>query len=547
MGLHDQWYMNAVIYCLDVETYADSNGDGVGDFSGLTSRLDYLSGLGVTVIWLMPFYPTPGRDDGYDVADYCTIDSRLGDMADFAEFVLEARERGIRVVIDMVPNHSSIEHPWFQAARSDPSSKYRDYYIWREDDPGDTSDQAAFPPVQKGIWTYDEQAKAWYLHHFHDFQPDLNFTNRAVRDEFRKILGLWLELGVSGFRIDAAPLLINLTGVENTFGMNEAHSFLAELQDFTTVRSGNAILLGEVDVSPNLIADYFGGGNELHALFNFPLNRYTFVALAQESADPIRFGLKELPSIPASGQWVNFLRHHDELNIGWLPKDQRDQVFAAFGPDPEVQVYGRGIRRRMAPMFDGDQKRLRMAYNLLFSLPGAPALFYGDELGMGDNLELPERMAVRTPMQWASYANGGFSSAPPEQFVRPMATGDYGYEQVNVQAQRSDPESLLNWTASLMRVRKECGELGAGEWTLLDAGSDPVLALRYDHDDSAVIVLTNLAGKRCPVTLDLTEQERATATDLFCDRPYPPIEPDTPADFRLNPYGYRWLRLGGAY
>src|SRR5215213_9335588 len=289
----------------------------------------------------MPFYPTSSRYDCYDVTDYGNVDPRFGNMADFAEFVLEARERGIHVIIDLVPNHSSDQHPWFLHARSSPDSPYREFYVWRSDDPGDTSDQVVFPGEQEGIWTWDDQAKAYYLHHFLPSQPDLNFANPAVREEFRRIIGLWLQLGVDGFRIDAAPFLIKLTGVEDLWGMEEAHEFLRELQEFVTVRSGNAILLGEVDVAISALADYFGGGNELQTLFNFPLNRFLFLGLAQGSADPIRFGLNELPSVPARGQWVNFLRHHDELNMSRLPKAQREEAFAAFGPKPTMQIYDR--------------------------------------------------------------------------------------------------------------------------------------------------------------------------------------------------------------
>jgi maltose alpha-D-glucosyltransferase/alpha-amylase len=326
VGLHDQWYKNAIIYCLDVETFADSNGDGVGDFPGLTSRLDYLWGLGITCIWLMPIFPTSNRDDGYDVSDYCSIDPRLGSMADFAEFMVEAGERGMHVIMDLMPNHTSIQHPWFQAARSSPNSPYRDYYVWRQDDPGDTSDQVVFPGEQKGIWTFDEEAKAWYLHRFYPFQPDLNFANPAVRDEFRRIIGLWLQQGVKGFRIDAAPFLKDVDGASET-----AHTYLRELRDFAMVRQGNAVLLGEVDVGLSTLADYFGSGNELQALFNFPLNRYLFLGLAQRSADPIRFGLEQLPTIPGAGQWVNFLRHHDELNLSRVTRVEREAVFEAFG------------------------------------------------------------------------------------------------------------------------------------------------------------------------------------------------------------------------
>jgi maltose alpha-D-glucosyltransferase/alpha-amylase len=547
VGLSDQWYENAILYCLDVETYADSDGDGVGDFKGLTKRLDYLSSLGITCLWLMPFYPTPGGDDGYDVADYCAVDPRYGTMADFAEFMVEARERGLHVIIDLVANHSSSQHPWFQAARQDPESPYRDYYVWREDDPGDTSANVVFPGEQEGIWTFDDEAGAWYLHHFYEFQPDLNFANPAVREEFRRILGLWLQLGVDGFRIDAAPFVIDMTGVEAREEMGLAHEFLREMKDFANVRNGSAILLGEVDVSLSTLADYFGGGNELQAVFNFPLNRYLFLGLAQESADPIKLGFKELPTIPERGQWVNFLRHHDELNLSRLTNVQRETVYTAFGPQPTMQVYNRGLRRRLAPMLGGDQTRLRLAYSLLFSLPGAPMLFYGEEIGMGENLDVHGRLSVRTPMQWASYASGGFSAAPVGKLVRPMlADGDYGYETVNVAAQRANSDSLLNWLASLIRARRECGEIGADVWQALDLGDDAVLGLRYDGDDSSVIVVNNLSGRRISIALGLSEEEAKTATDLLADRRYEPLDPAGPK-MRIEPYGFRWLRVRGIY
>lgn len=540
MGLHDQWYKNAIIYCLDVETYADSNGDGVGDFPGLTRRLDYISGLGVTCIWLMPMFPTPGGDDGYDVADYCTIDPRLGTMADFAEFMVEAEERGMHVIVDMVPNHTSIEHPWFQASRSDKKSPYRDYYVWRTDDPGDTSSEVVFPGEQKGIWTFDEAAKAWYLHRFYPFQPDLNWSNPAVRDEFRKVMGLWLKLGVHGFRIDAAPFLQDEQG-----GPESAHVYLRELKEFAAMRTGNAVLLGEVDVGLATLADYFGSGNELQALFNFPLNRYVFLGLAQRSADPIKFGLGQQPTIPGAGQWVNFLRHHDELNLSRLTREQREQVFEAFGPEPEHQVYDRGLRRRLAPMLGNDPAHLRLAYTLLFSLPGAPMLFYGEEIGMGENMELPGRMSVRGPMQWTSSGNGGFSSTTPKKHVRPMLTGgEFGHEAVSVGKERGERDSLLNWMAGLTRARRECGEIGTGDWSALDTGNDAVLGLRYNGGDSAIVTLCNLSPAKQSSKLELTEEEQISATELFADAPYP--DPDGKTQ-QLNGFGFRWLRIGGIY
>jgi maltose alpha-D-glucosyltransferase/alpha-amylase len=546
VGLHDQWYKNAIIYCLDVETFADSDGDGVGDFKGLTHRLDYLAGLGVTCLWLMPFYPSPGGDDGYDVADYTSIDPRYGSMADFAEFMVEAQERGFHVIVDLVPNHTSDQHPWFQQARADPESRFRSYYIWREDEPPNTSDKVVFPGEQDGIWTYDKTAGAYYLHHFYEFQPDLNFTNPEVRDEFRKIIGLWLQQGVSGFRIDAAPFLIDLTGVEDRVDLEHAHRYLRELRDFATVRRGNAVLLGEVDVGLSAVADYFGGGNELQALFNFPLNRYVFLGLAQQSADPIKFGFGQLPSIPDAGQWVNFLRHHDELNLSQLTRAQRAQVVDAFGPKPNMQIYDRGLRRRLAPMLGGDHARIRMAYSLQFGLPGAPMIFYGEEIGMGENLDVPGRYAVRTPMQWTSFNQGGFSSAPADQYVRPMPSGDFNYETVNVGTQRSDPDALLNWMAGLIRTRRECSEIGTGTSKIIDVGTDAVLGIRHDAEDSSIIVINNLSDKKHKIALDLTPSECAMITELLCDCPYEPLE-RSGGMMTISKYGYRWLRIGGAY
>jgi maltose alpha-D-glucosyltransferase/alpha-amylase len=539
MGLRDQWYKNAIIYCLDVETFADSNGDGVGDFPGLTSRLDYLSGLGITCIWLMPIFPTPNRDDGYDAADYCAVDPRLGTMADFAEFMVEADERGIHVIMDLTPNHTSDQHAWFLDARSSRKAKYRDYYVWRDDDPGDTSDKVVFPGEQSGIWSRDEKTKSWYLHRFYDFQPDLDFANSKVRDEFRKIMGLWLNHGVNGFRIDAAPFLQDEDG-----GPETAHKYLEELRNFAQVRLGNAVLLGEVDVGLSSLADYFGSGNALQALFNFHMNRYLFLGLAEESADPIRFGMDQLPSIPGEGQWVNFLRHHDELNLSRLTTKERERVFAAFGPEPRHQVYGRGLRRRLAPMLDGNPARLKLAYSLLFSLPGAAMIFYGEEIGMGENLDLHGRLAVRSPMQWTSSANGGFSPAKPSKYVRQMTGGDYGFERVSVSLQRGERDSLVNWMPDLFRARRECGEIGTGKCTTFDAGDVAVLGLRHDGEESSVLIVNNLSSKKRRIELPLSEEDRDTATELLADARYPEVRA---GGFTLNPYGFRWIRLRGIY
>jgi maltose alpha-D-glucosyltransferase/alpha-amylase len=545
VALRDLWYENTIIYCLDIETFMDSDGDGIGDFRGATRRLDYLWGLGVTCIWLMPFFPSPGRDDGYDVADFCNVDPRLGSLADFVEFIQEADERGMRVIIDLVFNHTSDQHPWFQAARSDPESPYRDYYVWRNDDPGDTSDQVVFPGIQKGIWTFDKQAKAWYLHHFYDFQPDLNMTNPAVREELRKAMGLWIQLGAAGFRIDAAPFIIETEGVERPDSVINPHQYLLEMRDFLQHRKGDAIFLAEVDEGPTVIGEYFGGGNEFHLLFNFLLNRDYFLALAIERADPISGAIRDLPSIPAQGQWVNFARHHDELNLSRLMEREKQEIFKEFGPDENMQIYERGLRRRLAPMLGGDRKRLEMAYSLLFSLPGTPMIFYGEEIGMGENLDLPERFAVRTPMQWSEGPNGGFSDAPNGDIVRPPTSDRaFGYKKVNVTHQRRDPDSLLNWFATLIRARKESPEFGWGSFTELKTDPPNVFAHCSTGDGSGIAVAVhNLSREPCEVTLDLSEWEREQLVDLFGDRQYEPISAKN-ATMRMEGYGYRWMRVG---
>lgn len=545
MAMSDLWYENAIIYCLDVETFMDSDGDGVGDFKGLTQRLDYLSSLGITCIWLMPCFPTPNRDDGYDVSDYCSIDPRLGSLADFVEFTKETSERGMRVIVDLVANHTSDEHPWFQSARMDRDSPFRDFYVWREDDPGDTSHEVVFPGEQEGIWTFDDEAGAWYLHHFYPFQPDLNVTNLKVRDELRRIMGLWLQLGVSGFRVDAAPFLINPLGVDGAVDVHDTHVYLRDMRGFLNHRRGDAIMLGEVDVGPTQIAEYFGEGNEFQLLFNFLLNRDLFLSLAIESPDPLILALEELPAIPNLGQWVNLLRHHDELNLSRLTEQERQTVFGAFAPDEGMQVYGRGLRRRLAPMMKNDRRRLELAYSLLFSLPGTPMIFYGEEIGMGENLDLPARRSVRTPMQWTSGRNGGFSTAREEDIVRPMmSAGANGFRKTNATDQRQDPGSLLNWMAQLIRARKECPEFGWGESEIVRTDVPAVFALRSDWKDGGVaLAVHNFSREPCEVTLDMPGVKPRDLIHLHGDRVYEPATGNA-VRLRMEGYGYRWMRVG---
>jgi len=538
------WYKNAIVYSLDVETFMDSDGDGVGDFPGLTGRLDHLAGLGVTCLWLLPFYPSPNRDNGYDIKDYYNVDPRLGNLGDFVEFMHQAQERGIRVLVDLVINHTSIEHPWFQIARSDPTSHYRDYYVWTQDPPQrEDPSLIAFPTVEDSIWEYDEQAGAYYLHHFYKEQPDLNITNPAVREEIRKIMGFWLQLGVSGFRVDAAPFIIQGTGIEGA-DPEDLQTVLQEMREFVVSRRGDAVLLAEANVPPDQIPIYFGQGNRMHLLFNFLLNQYLFLALARQEAAPLVQGLKSLPRIPRHCQWLNFVRHHDELTLDQLSPSQREEIFAAFAPEETMQIYGRGIRRRLAPMLGGDRRRIELVYSLLLTLPGTPLLRYGCEIGMGDDLSLQGRASVRTLMQWSSAANGGFSTAAADRLVRPLIReGAYGYQRVNVAEQQRQPDSLINWMEHAIRLRKQCPEFGCGTWEILETDEPCVFAHCCRAEGTAVVALHNLADRACLATLQ--SRQLQPLADVLGDHPYEPLNQTDQGSgaIPLEAYGYRWFRV----
>ncbi len=540
------WYKHAVLYCLDVETYYDGNGDGVGDFGGLTARLDYLAGLGVTCLWLLPFFPTPNRDNGYDVMDYYSVDPRLGTLGDFVDFMTEARERGLRVIIDLVINHTSDQHPWFEAARQDRDSPYHHYYVWSDTKPEDADEGVIFPGVQETTWSYEEGVDAYYLHRFYKHQPDLNIANEEVREEIRKIMGFWLELGVSGFRVDAAPFVIELKGIEGTAAdieVDEPYDYLREFRDFLSWRRGDAILLAEANVAMDRVPDYFGDGTKLHMLFNFMLNQHLFLALAREEAAPLKKGFHEPPDIPPSGQWANFLRNHDELDLGRLEEGEREEVFEAFAPEEDMRLYDRGIRRRLPPML-GDARKLRLAHSLLLTLPGTPVLRYGEEIGMGDNLELDERNSVRTPMQWSGEPNGGFSTAPEGELIRPpIKGGPYGFEKVNVADERLEPDSLLNWMERAIRARRDLPEFGWGKTRILDVQDPAVFAHLCAWRGGAVLAVHNFSGEARAVTLDLSDYEARDLIDLLGDKRYENVGGSH--EVKLEGYGYRWFRLDG--
>ena len=544
--MSERWYKEAVIYCVEVDTFQDSNGDGYGDLRGLISRLDYLSRLGVTCLWLNPIHPTPNRDDGYDVADFYGVDERLGTLGDFAELVLQARERGIRILLDLVVNHTSDQHPWFRSARSDPDSPYRNWYVWSETEPRDRRQGIVFPGEQSETWTWDDEAHAWYFHRFYDFQPDLNWANPEVREEIKKVMGFWLQLGASGFRIDAAPFVLMMTKADDDDPPQD-FGILDDWRQDVQWRRSDAVLLCEANVDADKLASYCqsapGAPNDrTHMLFDFLLNARMWLALARQDSEPVVEALREAPKLPAMAQQVTFLRNHDELDLSRLTKDQQQQVFRAFAPKPEMQLFGRGIRRRLAPMLRDDRRRIELAYSMQFTMPGTPVLRYGEEIGMGENLSLHGRDAIRTPMQWSP--RGGFSTADAKECIRPVQSrGRYSTRQVNVESQQRDDGSLLRWFQRMIYTLRECPEVGVGTWQVVDVGlPSHVLAHRCDAPEGSMLFVHNLADKA--TTLDIGKLEGMTGrpSDVFADGPYD--EPTAKlAGLQLAGYGYRWLRL----
>jgi len=546
--INDLWYKNAVIYCLSVGTYMDSNGDGIGDFKGLMRRLDYLHGLGLTAIWLMPFQVSPHRDDGYDVSDYYGVDPRYGTIGDFVEFTHGAKQRGIRVLIDLVVNHTSDQHPWFKQARKDPDSKYRDWYVWSKKKPPRADHGMVFPGVQKSTWSYDHEAKAWYFHRFYDFQPDLNTSHPEVQAEILKIMGFWIQLGVSGFRMDAVPFIIATKGPK-VGKPGEQYDMLRVFREFLQWRQGDCIVLAEANVLPETDMEYFGAdGDRMHMMFNFQVNQNLFYALASADARPLIKAMKATRARPATAQWGMFLRNHDELDLGRLTERQRQEVFAAFGPESGMQLYDRGIRRRLAPMFDGDRRRLELAYSLMFTLPGTPVLRYGDELGMGDDLKLPERNCARTPMQWSNEPHGGFTKSD-EPHIPVISGGPYGFEHINAAIQRRHPDSLLNWTERIIRMRKEVPEVGWGDFTVIPSRDPSVLVMRYDWRNNWVLFVHNLDAKPHEVTFSVgLEGENAEHGNLLVNllaEDHSQADKDGRHRLVIEAYGYRWYRVGG--
>ncbi|WP_350275487.1 alpha-amylase family protein [Kribbella sp. HUAS MG21] len=541
----DVWWKNAVIYCLDVETFFDTDGDGRGDLRGVCQRIDHLAELGVTCLWLMPFYPTPDRDDGYDITDFYGVDSRLGSHGDLVELIMLARDRGMRVIADLVVNHTSDQHPWFRSARASRQSPYRDWYVWRDEPPPDAEKGVVFPDKEKSLWQYDEQAGQYYLHRFYRYQPDLDIANPEVREEIERVIGFWTAVGLSGFRVDAVPFLLDTAGSLDAADLPDPHDYLRDLRAFLDRRQGQSMLLGEVNLEYPDVRRFFGDedGDELTMCFDFNVMQRLYLSLARNDPAELVKALRERPDPPEEAQWGTFVRNHDELTLDKLSDAERQEVFDAFGPDENMQLYGRGLRRRLPPMLGNDPARLRMVYSLLFSLPGTPVLFYGEEIGMGENLAASDRQAVRTPMQWTADPHGGFSTADPSRLPAPMVEGEFGPQNVNVADQRRDPDSLFNWMKLLIVRYRECPELSWGKCTVLETGVPSVFAHRSDYEGGTIVALHNFAPESAKVELAVAGSGVGVrAADLLPDGTAD-VDEDGVLSLDLAPYGCRWLRI----
>ena len=459
------WYINAIFYEVHVRAFRDSNGDGHGDLRGVIEKLDYLKELGINCIWLLPIYPSPLRDDGYDISGYCDVLPTYGTITDFKELVEQAHQRGLKIITDMVLNHTSDQHPWFQQGRMDPRSPYRDYYVWSDTTEKYRNARIIFLDTEKSNWTWDETAGQYFWHRFYSTQPDLNYDNPAVREEMKRIMGFWLDMGIDGFRADAVPYLFEREGT-NCENLPETHMYLREVREFLELNYPGRILLGEANQWPADVLPYFGQGDELHMNFHFPLMPRMYMALRQQSVAPLKWVFERTPEIPENCQWCTFLRNHDELTLEMVTEEERQYMWREYAPEPRMRL-NLGIRRRLAPLLDNDDRKIRLLYSMLFSLPGTPIIYYGDEIGMGDNIELFDRNGVRTPMQWDASVNAGFSSASEEKLYAPViADENFGPERVNAQDQQQDPGSLFHFLRHLIRLRKAHPELAKGkiEW-----------------------------------------------------------------------------------
>jgi len=536
------WYKDAIIYELRVRSFCDSNGDGFGDLPGLTLKLDYLKDLGVTALWLLPLCPSPMRDAGYDIEDYKAIDPVERTPDDYKAFVAAAHERGLRVITELVLNHTSERHPWFQRARSAPCGHTdRDWYVWSGHPDRYAGARVIFSDFEKSNWTWDDEAKAWYWHRFYSHQPDLNFDHPPVRAAMLEVVDYWFALGVDGLRLDAIPYLFEREGT-SCENLPETHAYLKELRAHVDARWPGRMLLAEANQWPEDAVRYFGEGDECHMAFHFPLMPRLFMAMRREERRPIMEILERTPDIPSSCQWALFLRNHDELTLEMVTDEDRDYLWREYAKDPQAR-HNLGIRRRLAPLLNNDRRRMELMSALLLSLPGTPVLYYGDEIGMGDNLNLGDRTGVRTPMQWSPSANAGFSTADATRLVHPLIEdAEHHWRTVNVETQARNESSLLNWTKRLIGIRGRHPCFGRGNTVFVDAGTEHALAFVREHEDDRVLCVFNLSRYTRPLSLDLSRWRGAVPVELFGGVRFPEASAE-PWTLTLGPRGFCWFAL----
>ncbi len=536
------WHKEAVIYQLHLRAFCDGNDDGIGDFRGLTSKLDYLQELGVNALWLLPFYPSPWRDDGYDIADYHNVHPMYGTLHDFRTFLREAHDRGLRVITELVLNHTSDDHPWFRRARTaKPGSRWRDYYVWSDTPDRYKDARIIFRDFEQSNWAWDPVAKAYYWHRFYRHQPDLNFDNPEVREALLQIMDYWFAMGVDGMRLDAVPYLFEREGT-NCENLPETHGFLKELRAHIDARFQGRMLLAEANQWPEDAVSYFGNGDECHCAFHFPLMPRLFIAVQMEDRFPIVDTLAQTPPIPDICQWMLFLRNHDELTLEMVTEAERDYMYRVYARDPRARI-NLGIRRRLAPLMGNNRRKIELLNALLLSLPGAPIIYYGDELGMGDNIYLGDRNAVRTPMQWNANRNAGFSNAGPQQLFLPVVVDyEYHYETVNVETQHNNPNSLLSWMKRLIALRHSSTALGQGSIEMLYPKNDRVLAFIRRAGDERVLVAANLSAVPQYSELDLSSLEGQVPVELFGQGEFPRIGKE-PYMLMFGAHAFYWFAL----
>lgn len=535
------WYKDAIFYELHVKTFFDANNDGIGDFQGLTQKLDYLQHLGIDCIWLLPFFPSPLKDDGYDIAEYYDVHPDYGTIDDFQEFLVEAHQRDLRVIVDLVVNHTSDQHPWFQEARKNPDSPYRDYYVWSDTPEKYEDARIIFTDTERSNWTWDSEANAYFWHRFFSHQPDLNYDNPAVQQEILDVMDFWLDMGLDGFRVDAVPYLFEREGT-NCENLPETHQFLKRMRAHVEEKYQDRVLLAEANQWPLDVREYFGNGDEFHMAFNFPVMPRLYMALRREIRKPIVDIIDQTPEIPEDCQWCLFLRNHDELTLEMVTDEERDYMYKEYARDPRMKI-NVGIRRRLAPLLDDSRRRIELLNAILFSLPGSPIIYYGDEIGMGDNIYLGDRNGVRTPFQWSIDRNAGFSRADSAKLYAPVISDPvFGYMSVNVEAQRRSPSSLYNWMRLLVSIRQKHQVFGRGSIQFLETDNPAVLAYIRSYEDTHVLCINNLARFAQPAQLDLSAYSGYAPVDMFGDTRFPEIG-ELPYFVTLGPHAFYWFKL----